>query len=137
VVTLAGCQTAPRSPDLGTVSAHLTERVGQTVGCDAGVSGVALPPGASLDHGVTDDEAIAIALWNNAAFQELLVDLGIARGDLIQAGLLPNPEFVYFFPVPEKPLKYVFDFPIEALWLRPIRIRAAARDAERTLDRLT
>lgn len=58
---------------------------------------ITLPPGASLDDGLTEDEAVSIALWNNAAFQELLVDLGLVRGDLIQAGLLPNPELVYFF----------------------------------------
>jgi cobalt-zinc-cadmium efflux system outer membrane protein len=96
-----------------------------------------MPPGASLDDGLTEDEAVAIALWNNAAFQELLVDLGIARGDLILAGLLPNPEFVYYWPEPNKPLKYLFDFPIEALWLRPVRIKSAAREADRTAERLT
>ena len=41
VVALAGCHTTPPAPDRGTVSAHLSERVGHTVGCDAGVSGVA------------------------------------------------------------------------------------------------
>jgi cobalt-zinc-cadmium efflux system outer membrane protein len=134
---LVGCQTPPHAPDPNTVSAHLTQRVGQTVGCDAGTSGVVLPPGASLDDGVTDDEAVAIALWNNASFQELLVDLGLARSDLIQAGLLPNPEFVYFFGVTDKPFKYLFDFPIEAIWLRPIRVKAAAKEADRTAQRLT
>ncbi len=96
-----------------------------------------MPPGASLDDGLTEDEAVAIALWNNAAFQELLVDLGLARGDLIQAGLLPNPEFVYYWPMSDKPFKYLFDFPIESLWLRPIRLKSASKEAERTAQRLT
>jgi cobalt-zinc-cadmium efflux system outer membrane protein len=134
---LAGCQTAPPAPDTTTVAAHLTQRVGQSVPSHTGPSPITLPPGASLDDGVTEDEAIAIALWNNAAFQELLVDLGIARGDLIQAGLLPNPEFVYFFGVTDKPFKYAFELPIEALWLRPIRVKSAAREADRTTERMT
>lgn len=134
---LVGCQTSPHAPDRDTVSAYLTQRIGQPVGCDAGTSGVSLPPGASLDDGITEDEAIAIALWNNAAFQELLIDLGIVRGDLIQAGLLPNPEFIYFFQVPDKPFKYAFELPIEAIWLRPIRVRTAANEADRTTQRLT
>jgi cobalt-zinc-cadmium efflux system outer membrane protein len=134
---IVGCQTVPHAPDRSTISAHLTERVGQTVPCSTGQEAVTLPPGASLDDGITEDEAIAIALWNNAAFQELLADLGIARGDLIQAGLLPNPEFVYFFQVPDKPFKYAFEFPIEALWLRPIRVKTASNEAERTAQRLT
>ncbi|MBA4192837.1 MAG: TolC family protein [Planctomycetaceae bacterium] len=133
---LAGCQTAPHAPDRTVVAAHLTQRVGHTLPCHTVPGQIALPPGASLDDGITDDEAVAIALWNNAAFQELLVDLGVARGDLIQAGLLPNPEFLYFFGVSDKPFKYAFEFPIEALWLRPIRVKSAAREADRTADRL-
>jgi cobalt-zinc-cadmium efflux system outer membrane protein len=136
LVALAGCQTAPHAPDRATVAAHLTERVGHTVPARTTASAVTLPPGASFEDGITEDEAVAVALWNNAAFQELLVDLGLARGDLIQAGLLPNPEFVYFFGVTDKPFKYLFDFPIEAVWLRPIRVKSAAREADRTADRL-
>jgi cobalt-zinc-cadmium efflux system outer membrane protein len=56
---------------------------------------------------------------------------------LIQAGLLPNPEFVYFFGVTDKPFKYALELPIEAIWLRPIRVKSAAREANRTTERLT
>lgn len=134
---IAGCQTAPPAPDGSTVSAHLTQRFGHPVPCHTGPEVVTLPPGASLDDGITEDEAVAIALWNNAAFQELLADIGLARGDLIQAGLLPNPEFIYFFQVPDKPFKYAFELPIEAIWLRPIRVKTAAHEADRTAQRLT
>jgi cobalt-zinc-cadmium efflux system outer membrane protein len=96
-----------------------------------------LPNGVPLDERLTEEAAVLLALWNNALFQEQLADLGIARGDLVQAGLLPNPEFVYYFPAHEKPLKYLFDFPLEALWLRPIRMQAAARESSRVCDRLT
>lgn len=137
VLICVGCQTAPHAADRATVSDQLVQRVGHTIACPAPPREVVMPPGASLDDGITEDEAIAIALWNNAAFQELLADLGVARGDLIQAGLLPNPEFVYFFGVNEKPFKYLLDFPIEALWLRPIRVKSAAREADRVADRLT
>lgn len=134
---VVGCQTTPHAPDTTTVAAHLNRRMGQTIPCHIGPGEIVLPPGASLDDGITEDEAVAISLYNNAAFQELLVDLGIARGDLIQAGLLPNPEFVYFWPMSEKPYKYLFDFPIEAIWLRPIRVKSAAREADRVAERLT
>lgn len=136
LLALAGCQAGPTAPDRAAVSAHLTQRIGQSVSPPLAPGQVTLPPGASFDDGLTEDEAVAVALWNNAAFQELLADLGGARGDLIQAGLLPNPEFVYYWPEPNKPLKYAFDLPIEALWLRPLRVRAAAREADRTAQRL-
>lgn len=135
---LVGCQTAPPSPDCFCVSNDLQKRFGQTISCGSTRCGevITMPPGASLDHPITEDEAVSIALWNNAAFQELLADLGIARGDLIQAGLLPNPDLVYWVQVPEKPFKYLFDFPIESLWLRPIKVKAAAREADRVAEKL-
>ena len=135
-ITLAGCQTAPPAPDRTTLAAHLTQRVGHSVPTQTVSAQVTLPPGASFEDGVTEDEAVAIALWNNAAFQELLADLGVSRGDLIQAGLLPNPELLMYFSVPDKPFRYLFDFALESLWLRPIRVKSAAREADRTADRL-
>jgi cobalt-zinc-cadmium efflux system outer membrane protein len=137
VLLVAGCQTAPCAPDRSAVSVSLSQRVGHSVPDCIEPGEITFPPGATLEDGVTEDEAVSIALWNNAAFQELLVDLGLARGDLIQAGLLPNPEFVYYWPVSDKPFKYLFDLPIEALWLRPIRVRSAASEADRTAERLT
>ena len=131
-----GCQTAPPAPDRSTVGSQLSQRFDQTIPAQSLPEHLVMPPGASFDDGITEDEAIVIALWNNAAFQELLVDLGVARGDLVQAGLLPNPEFIYLFGTPDKPFKYLLDFPLESLWLRPIRVKSATREAARVADRL-
>ncbi len=136
LLTAVGCQTAPVAPDRVTVAAQLLPRFGQTLPDRTTAGQFALPPGVAIDDGLTEDEALAVALWNNAAFQELLADLGVARGDLIQAGLLPNPEVGYFFAATDKPFKYVLDFPLESLWLRPIRVKAAANEAARVTDRL-
>jgi outer membrane protein, heavy metal efflux system len=134
---MAGCHATPSISDHLSVSANLSQRVGQSMPAESPAGEMTLPPGASFDDGLTDDEAVSIALWNNAAFQELLVDLGLARSDLIQAGLLPNPEAGYFLPMGNKPFKYLFDFPLESLWLRPVRIRSAAHEVERASERLT
>ena len=115
----------------------LAVRTDHTLGPAACRGEVVLPNGAAIDDGLLEDEAVLIALWNNAAFQELLTEIGIAQGDLVQAGLLPNPEVVYFFPVTDKPYKYLVDFPIEALWLRPIRIAAAEAESYRVCQRLS
>ena len=66
-----------------------------------------------------------------------LLELDLTRADLVQAGLLPNPDFVYFWPAPEKPFKYLVDFPIEAIWLRPIRIKSTVAENERATAKLT
>lgn len=133
---LSGCASLPCACGRPEVSAKVESRTGFTVGpvpCDGKLL---LPNGASPDDGLLEDEAVLIALWNNAFFQEQLADLGIAAGDLVQAGLLPNPEFVYFWPATNKPYKYLFDLQLEALWLRPIRIQAAAGEAARVCERL-
>ena len=78
-----------------------------------------------------------MALWNNALFRELLVELDLTQADLVQAGLLPNPEFLYYWPEPAKPFRYLFDFPLESLWLRPFRIKMATAENERACAKLT
>lgn len=131
----AGCHTLPAAADRDTVSVLLERRTGQTLTASS-PGELDLPPGVALEGELTEDAVVAVALRNNALFQELLVDLGLAQGDLVTAGLLPNPEGLYFFSVPNKPYKYAFEIPIEAIWLRPIRVRGAEREANRVADRL-
>lgn len=137
LVLFAGCSTLPPAADRPDVSAALVARTGRAIGPPPPKGQVILPHGVNLDDRLGEEEAVLIALWNNALFQEQLADLGIAHGDLVQAGLLPNPEFVYFWPMHLKPFKYVLEVPIEALWLRPIRVAAAADESARVAKRLT
>jgi cobalt-zinc-cadmium efflux system outer membrane protein len=136
VIVLAGCAGSPPPCNRSCVSANLTCRTGHKLGTTVCAGQIALPNGASLADGLSEDEAVLIALWNNAAFQELLVELDLAAADLIEAGLLPNPEFIYFFPATDKPFKYAFEMPLEALWLRPIRLASAERESARVCQRL-
>ena len=95
-----------------------------------------LPPDASIDDGLTSQEAVAIALWNSPSFQATLADLGIARADLVEAGLLRNPVFSLLFPVGPKQLEWTLQFPIDALWQRPRRVAAAQLNAQAVGERL-
>lgn len=134
IILLAGCTDGPTRDN---VIHDVKERSGFTMPQATTIGKINLPPGASLEDGITEDEAVAIALWNNAAFQETLVNLDIARGDLLQAGLLPNPIGSYTFSGDNKAMKYAFEFPIEALWMRPFKIRAAEADAEKVSHQLS
>jgi outer membrane protein, heavy metal efflux system len=96
-----------------------------------------VPEMVNLTDGLSEGEAVQLALLNNAAFQELLADLGLANADLVQAGLLTNPEVVYTWPAAGKPYRYLFDLPVEAIWLRPHRVDAATAEVERARERLT
>src|SRR5262245_38564594 len=132
---LGGCVTVPPR-DRGSVAADLADRTGFDLGPPPSLCARWLPPGVTVDDGLTEDEAVALALWNNAAFQEALVDLGLARADVVTAGLLPNPELWLLFPVGVKQLEYALEFPLEALWLRPKRLDAARRESERVAEAL-
>lgn len=130
VLLLAGC--AGEAPERADVSADLESRTGRGLGPGSPPGETAIPPGVRLEDGLTEDEAAAVALWNNAAFLEALADLGVRRAELVQAGMLPNPVLSVLFPVGPKQLEFAAKLPLDALVLRPKRIAAAEREAERT-----
>ncbi|MBY0460240.1 MAG: TolC family protein, partial [Gemmataceae bacterium] len=132
---LAGCKTPPAA-DLRPLVSHATQsRFGAAAGPGAGP--VVVPEEVGHGGPVTEDQAVVLALWNNALFREQLVELDLTRADLVQAGLLPNPELIYFWPVSGKAFKFAIEFPLEAVYLRPLRVKAAAQENERAAGRLT
>jgi outer membrane protein, heavy metal efflux system len=64
-----------------------------------------------VDDGLSRDEAVAIALWNNAAFQVSVSQLGFARADLADAGLISNPVLSLLFPWGPKQLEWTLRWP--------------------------
>jgi len=125
VATLGGCATVNPTRDYERVGRHITEATGQkrvySPEDDALVADVVA--GLSRD-GITAAEAVEVALLNNATLQAAFFDVGMARADVVQAGLFSNP----FVGIAAK-------FPdgggLANLWQIPIRQQAA----ERTLDR--
>src|SRR5262245_5953086 len=71
----AGCAHLKDVCDRGCVSYQVQQRTGYDIGPPPHACEIVLPPGVCLDDGLTEDEAVILALWNNAAFQEVLVDL--------------------------------------------------------------
>jgi len=136
-LALAGCAT-PESKQLerGALGAKLREHGVSGVRPSGAGASAQLPPGVTLAAGLDESTAVAIALWNNSAFQENLAKLGFARGDLAQAGMLANPTLSVLFPVGARQLELVAALPLEALWLRPKRIVVAEQDVERVAQGL-
>ena len=135
-VFLNGCAT--RSSGVSTqVSKRIEDRAGHGLNPNPQSSSFAIPPGVSLDDGLSEDEAVAIALWNNAAFQSDLTALGFARADLIEAGQLRNPILTLLLPWGPKQLEATANLPIEVFWQRPRRVAAAKVEAERVAESLT
>ncbi len=131
---LSSCAHSPHNRVY--VSQALTERTGHDLDAVVKSDAFKLPGKISLADGLTEDEAVAIALWNNAQFQADLTELGFARADLIEAGLLRNPMLSLLFPVGPKQLEATLSLPIDLLWQRPKRVAAAKLDAERIAENL-
>ncbi len=134
LATAAGCASRARVDPQDSAN-RLRDRTGAL----ARVSGVVsseVPAGIRLDDGLTPDEAVALALWNNAAFQVSVSQLGFARADLLEAGLLANPVLSLLFPVGPKQLEATLKWPVEVLWERPRRVAAARLAADAAAERL-
>ncbi|MBY0110133.1 MAG: TolC family protein [Candidatus Babeliaceae bacterium] len=81
----------------------------------------------NLSYGLTRDEAVRIALMNNPSLQADFAKLGIAKADLIQAGLYTNPKTsnVFRFPTDGQPrqtnIESITTGKLSDLWQVPLR----------------
>jgi outer membrane protein, heavy metal efflux system len=135
ILLVAGC-AVQSAPDRTSVSNGIKQRTNYQLGEATKPGTFSLPDGISFDDGLSEDEAVTVALWNNAQFQTDLAALGFTRADLIEAKMLPNPTFYFLFPVGPKLLQTALDMPIDALWQRPSRVAAAKLDAEHLSENL-
>ncbi len=132
---MAGCTL--RAPSYRAhVDQEIQQRTGHGLSPETIEPGSQTPAGVSLSDGLTEEEAVGIALWNNPAFQADMAQLGLSRAELVQSGLLRNPVMSLLFPVGPKQLEMSANWAIEAIWQRPRRIAAARLDLERTAESL-
>ncbi|MHC4879061.1 MAG: TolC family protein [Planctomycetota bacterium] len=131
MLLLTGCHTGELQQRRSTVSGEIANRFGTGLSTEMGPGQTQLPPGITTDNGITEEEAITVALWNNAAYQELLAQLGVSNAQLLDAGLIADPQFQLFFPLGPKQLEFTTFQAVDALWLQPIRVKAAELDVDR------
>ena len=128
---VAGCATPSASLD----------RVQDTVGARTGkrvhwIRGG--PEDAQIEEGVRDllrrqltaGNAVQIALLNNRDLQARFEEIGIAQADVIQAGLISNPNFAASFRFPNRPpsgtnIEYAIAQNFLDLLVLPLRKRIA------------
>ncbi|MFB3854417.1 MAG: TolC family protein [Vicinamibacterales bacterium] len=134
---LLGGACAARTPGVpGRTADEIRGRTGQTVRPPENKVDQQLPPDVSLDDGVSEEEAVAAALWGNAQLSADLSALGLARANLLEAGLLRNPSFQALFPVGVKPFELAVTWPLEAIFQRTRRVEAASREWEQIAEGL-
>ncbi len=87
-----------------------------------------------LEEELTIEKAVRIALLNNPDLQATFQGLGIARADLLQAGLLKNPRFHNFIRFPkgdgETNVEFDIDHDVLDLIYMPLRRRVAAAEMD-------
>lgn len=115
------------------VQPSVADQIRSATGAEVRLEGAptpGVPAGVRVDDGLSRDEAVAVALWNNASFQVAVSQLGFARADLVEAGMITNPVFSLLFPVGPKQLEWTLRWPVEVLWERPKRVKAATLSFE-------
>lgn len=132
-VLAAGCASSGGLPDRTALDESLRERVSHGIRVN---DADAVPPGVNTDDGLSPEEAVALALWGNPSFLVTLDDLGFARADLIEARQIRNPVLSLLFPWGPKQLEATLQLPIDAIWQRPRRVKAAQFDADAIAARL-
>lgn len=128
LVAFTGCNTTQPGSQRNVVTSELTSRVGSGIGPGGGMQCGSIPAGVNVQDGLTDDEVVALALWNNADYHQMLAQLGVSRAQVLDAGLIADPQLVMLLPVGPKQFEFTAFQAIDAIWLRPIRKRAAELD---------
>ena len=120
---VSGC-AARHAVTRADVASHLNERLGVQTRESVGL-GMELPEGVEPGDGLSMDEAVAVALWNNPDLAVRMAELGFARADLMTAGKLANPRVSGLVPVDPRQWQFALAVPVEGLWIRPERVAGA------------
>ena len=118
------------------VSETIRDRVDIGLPTVSDEEGFQVPKGVSVDDGLSEDEAVAIALWNNAQFQADLAQLGLAKADLQEAGMINNPALSLLFPIGPKQMEWTLTLPVELLWQRPHRLAFAKLNSDQVAQNM-
>jgi cobalt-zinc-cadmium efflux system outer membrane protein len=132
----AGASCVSSTADRASVSRHIEERTGTALPSPEAVEPFRQPPGVSLSDGLSQDEAVAIALFNNRRFAVSLSDLDLAQAALVEAGLIRNPLASVLFPWGPKQLEATVTWPLDFLVKRPRRMAAARSAGEEAEQRV-
>lgn len=140
IVSLTGCASVQTGQEWERVRAFAVERTGVETRWEQSEDDVKKTQeevGRLLSDGLTMDDAVGIALLNNRDLQATFEEIGIAKADLVQAGLYTNPDLgaVFRFPfggggvsVEGEGLMNIADF-----WRIPLRKKTAAAKLEASI----
>lgn len=94
---------------------------------------------AEFSQALSREEAVRIALSNNPDLQALFLNIGISKADLVQAGLLTNPELDFLYTVQEDigaPIVSFVRFQLSDWWIIPFETKVAYSELRITMARV-
>jgi outer membrane protein, heavy metal efflux system len=116
--------------------AHGPAEVAADVRARTNAADAAAAADAWLEDGLGEDEAVGLALARSPDFAAALADLGVADATIAEASQLRNPVFSLLLPWGPKQLEATARWPLDALYLRGRRMKAAQQDADAVARRL-
>jgi cobalt-zinc-cadmium efflux system outer membrane protein len=135
---IVGCRGAQPSDKFDEVSADISSRTGATLHWNRDSEAAAV-----IDQRVHEllaaplngEAAVQIALLNNRSLQATIEELGIARADLIEAGLLQNPVLGVSARFPDVSGSTNLEFTITQSFLELLVVGARKKLSEAQFDR--
>ncbi|MEW6417150.1 MAG: TolC family protein [Nitrospirota bacterium] len=144
ILFLIGCASVQTTEEWKMVNAFATERTGVSINWQQTEEDVRVTNeevNKLLIDGLTEDDAVRIALLNNKRLQSSFEEIGVAKADLVQAGLFSNPNFsaVFRFPFEGGGTDIEADglFKISDLWQIPLRKKVASARLEATVLKIS
>jgi len=134
-IAFLGCTPASKI-SRSTVSDQIKKQYGFDLTKDAKPGMNTMPPSVNTANGIAEDEAVSIALYNNAQYQSDLAQISIVQADLIDAGVVSNPLLRYLLPSGGLSVSGYINFGFDFLWQRPRRIAIAQAEIERTAENM-
>ncbi len=138
VVGLTGCVPVKPQADYRRAAEVISQRTGSTDVYEPDTNDqVQSRIDQLLTDGLTVDEAVSIALLNNRDLQAAFATIGASRADVVQSGLLSNPEFSLMARFPEgggrSNIETGFAQQIVDFWQIPVRKKLAEAELEATI----
>lgn len=142
---LGGCASVTPDKRFPEVQADTLARLGGRVEWRQGTAADELVDqriAAMLAQPLGAEDAVQIALFNNAGLQATFEDLGIAQAEVVTAGQLRNPDIAGFFRFPSSPpsgLNWNIGIDVWLLdaFLVPVRQRLASASEDQSLRLVT
>jgi cobalt-zinc-cadmium efflux system outer membrane protein len=137
ILSLAGCASVQTQQEWEKVKAFSLERTGVEARWEQTEEDVKITKeevNKLLSDGLTEEDAVSIALLNNRKLQASFEEIGVAKADLVQAGLFTNPNLLALFRFPfgggGSDIEAAGLFKISDFWQIPLRKKVAAAQLE-------